>query len=433
MFLGHSDNTLLNINSAQIAFSLVNILGMLFIIGSMNAFDSIGSVSYIHADFEMFHEIYNNAKLFNLLVYLIIFLPMCFISNYLLYFANYSAEDIYNASLLIKILLIPNFLNILMTLNTKVLQIMGKYTLVMILYVVALIVHILACTIFIYALKMGIIGAGISFIFSALVLYILTVYFLYTECPPFRGKSIMAVDTANLNSSSKIYYYSRSAISSGSLYFMSELNFQLIIFLSYYLGQSSFTANSILENYMTLYYYVLIGITTPICQKVNGLLINQNIKSYINFAKASFLLAFIIASVISLVNFIMKYHICYMYVDNEEVCEKFNHIIDLYCVFIFVDWASVILNSILKGINAHIKINIVMSLFILFIFLPIGILLAFTFKYDYAGFWYACFLSMIFFLISQSIYLKGKDMKKESNKIIKSLKKNNYQNEIIFK
>jgi Na+-driven multidrug efflux pump len=432
MFLGHSDDTLVNINAAQIGFVCMYILGRTFLISSLNAFDSLGSVSFANNDLDMFHEMYNNAKLFMLLVFLIIFLPLSFTSHYILYAAGLDAQISNLASIFIRICLISNFLDLLLTLNTKVLQVMGKYTLVMCINIVALIIHIISCLIFIYTFQLGIVGAGICLGISSLFAFMISTYFVLTM-GPFKDKDIFLIDTTLLNSSSKFFYYSRSAIGSGLFFLMKEFIFYSVVFASYYLGPISLATNSILENYITLFYYVLLGITTPITQKVNYYLVNQRYLTYINFTKVSGILAAIIAAGISILNYFLKYSICKLYVHNPEVGENFAYVINIYCVVIFFDWASNILNSILKGLNLHVMINIMFSLLLIFVFLPIGILLSFTFNFGYVGLWYSIFASMIIFTIIQYGYLSSLELEVESRKIINSLKKNTYHEEILFK
>jgi Na+-driven multidrug efflux pump len=432
MFLGHSDDTLLNINSAQIGYICMCVLGMTFMISSLNSFDSLGSISYANKDIDMFHEMYNNAKLFMLLFFVIIYLPLSFTSHYILYALRFDKLAADLASTFIRICLISNFLDLLQTLNTKVLQIMGMYFLVMCIHVITLIIHIINCIIFIYNFQLGVIGAGLCVGLSSLCSSLITSYFVYTT-GAFKDRDIFLIDTTLLNSSSKFFYYSRSAIGSGIIFLIKELIFYSVVFASYYLGPVSLATNTIIENYITLFYYVLLGVTTPITQKVNYYLVNQKFSTYLNFTKVSGVLAAIIAAVISCFNYFFKYKICRLYVNNTVVAENFAHIINLYCVIIFFDWASNILNSILKGLNLHTTINVLFSLLLLFVFLPIGILLSFTFKYDYAGFWYSIFLAMILFTVIQYIYLSRLDLESESKKIIKSLKRDTYYEEILFK
>jgi MATE family multidrug resistance protein len=432
MFLGHSDDTLTNINSAQIGFICMCVLGMTFIISSLNSFDSLGSISYANNDFDMFHEMFNNAKLFMLLVFLIIYLPLNFTSHYILYALGFEKQIADLASTFMRICIVSNFLDLLQSLNTKVLQIMGKYFLVMCINLITLVIHIINCIIFIYNFKLGIVGAGICVGISSLCSFLLTSYFVYTMAP-FKDKDILLIDTTLLNSSSKFFYYSRSAIGSGLIFLIKELIFYSVVFASYYLGPISLASSTIIENYITLFYYVLLGVTTPITQKVNSYLINQKYQTYLNFTKVSGILAAIIAAVISCFNYFFKYKMCALYVDNPIVCQNFAYVINLYCFIIFFDWASNILNSILKGVNLHTRINVIFSLLLLFVFLPIGILLSFTFGFDYVGFWYSIFASMIVFTIIQYVYLSGLDLEDESQKIIKSLRRNTYHEEILFK
>src|SRR5690606_1280982 len=115
------------------------------------------------------------------------------------------------------------------------------------------------------------------------------------------------------------------------------------------------------------------------------------------------------------------------------VVENFAYVMNIYCIIIFFDWANNILNSILKGLNLHTYINIIFSLLHIFFFLPLGFLLSFTFGYDYVGFWYSIFLSMILFTVIQYLYFNKLNLEMESKKLVKVLRRNTYMEEILFK
>src|SRR5690606_4851218 len=130
-----------------------------------------------------------------------------------------------------------------------------------------------------------------------------------------------------------------------------------------------------------------------------------------------FIIAFILALIISLFNFFFKYLISFIYVNNTTVADNFAFIINIYCFMIFFDWGKHILNFILMGLNRHTVVNIISSLSHIFIFVPLGLLLTFSFKFGFAGFWYASFAHLILFTIIQLCYIKYLNIEKNVKKI----------------
>jgi MATE family multidrug resistance protein len=444
IFLGNMDTSLLSINAAQMGNVFMHIFGMLFVTGQSHAFDSLGSQAYGKKDMDLFYKIFNEAKIFSILIFLIFMLPICFTSQYILLFFGLDTQIAEQSSIYIRIGLISVFIDLFNIVHGKFLQILGFDILVMCINIIALVVHIISCICFIYTYNLGVVGAVISLAVSSGFTFLALAYFVFIYNPWYGSKSpysnpstyhfrwCINVDTDCL-SSSKFYFYAKYAISSGLFHFIKEVSFDLIVFASYFIDQISLTSNTILYNYITLIFHILIGFSVPVTQSVGYYLGKLNFKKNELFIKGTIIIAALLALFISIFNFMFKYYISRLYVANLQVAENFAYIMNIYCILIFFDWGNHILNAILKGINRHADINILSNLFLLFIFVPLGLLLSFSFKLGYAGFWYSMFSYMILFTLIQVGYLQYINIEKESHTIIKELNKLVDEEDLFFK
>ncbi len=132
MFLGHSDVGLININAAQIGILYINIFAfMLFTIGSMRSFEILGAQAYGRKDYELLCRIFDEAKIFCVLIFLMVMLPICFTSNYVLGFLGISEEMVHLSSNFIRINIISVFFILFYFLNLRFLHILGFHNLIL--------------------------------------------------------------------------------------------------------------------------------------------------------------------------------------------------------------------------------------------------------------------------------------------------------------
>jgi Na+-driven multidrug efflux pump len=135
--------------------------------------------------------------------------------------------------------------------------------------------------------------------------------------------------------------------------------------------------------------------------------------------KASVTLTIIFTIIEMVFIFVTKDCLSYLYISNDiEISNKVSHILFLFGIFIIFDNANNLCKSIINGYEQNNYFNLVISLLQIFVFIPLGLLLAFSFKLRYAGFWYSIFTSMVIsFLIGISFL--SVTMKNDSNALKK--------------
>jgi MATE family multidrug resistance protein len=418
--LGHYDPTFLQINVCSISMILIHCFGGDFSVGGMHALDSLGRQAYGKKDFDALYKLFNEARIFSLLLFLIFIFPICFNADYILYFLNFDDQFSALTGQFIKLALAAYFISLFSQVNIKMLFILGKNTIVTIINLLSLILHVIGCFTFVFAFNFGIYGVGISLIISNLTSLILTSYSIHTN-NPFPYKDAIFIDMSTL-SSSKFYLYSITGLQFGLLHFFRHLTFCAIVFACYYLDEGSLTVNTILLNYITLLYYILLGVCNFITQKLFEIIVNMSFERERKIFRGTIYVSFFLCLVVCIMNFLLKYFFYFLYVDgNENVASDFYFIANLYCFFIFFDWGSNICIAILKAMNRSQYMALVSSLLLLFIFLPSGLLLGFYAGFGIRGLWYPFFASMFIFSFIYLYFLYNLDFQKEFVKIHKEL------------
>jgi Na+-driven multidrug efflux pump len=418
VFLGR-EASLTDFKAIQIAYILVYIFGDDFALGGLQAFENLGIRAFVNKDFDMLYKIYNECKIFTILVYILLILPLCFPTDIILFYLGIDAEVTERANSFIRLLLIPILLLELSRVNVKFLEIIGYNFIGMTLNILALIVHIMASTVFIYSLQMGIIGAVISSIISSLSLFVLTCYFveLYNPC---EHRVLYIVDTDSLNSS-KFYLFMKQSVRNGILYTMKHITILTCLFFSYYFGEESLCSSIIVFNYLSMMYFFIMGFNNFLHMNLIKS-ISISLRKQIYTLKVTVYFAAALTITISFLNFIFKNWICNFYIPgNENICLNVNFILTIYSLFIFADYGYNIILTVLKVINKSGNLEIIISLLSFLLFQPLGLIVAFSLGFGILGFWYIVFLSMLVYLIIELSYLFTLNIEKEVNQAVKDL------------
>lgn len=400
--IGYTDSTLLQINAIQLGQVYIKSFGFTFCIGSIASFEYLGRDALIRKNLEGLHQIYNQAKIFSILIFIIFMLPFCYISNYMLSFVGINEELAEEAGLYVRYSLVAMFLAIFNHINFKFLQMLNHYYLAMFINVIVLFIHLIACVCFIVAFRLGVSGAGISMIFSYSMNLIISNYFL-TKYNPCENKDIFELDTESL-SSSTFYYYVKMAFPSGMINFINYIIYDFTIITAAYLSKESLCANVILLNFNSIVYLIVYCFTTPLIQNLSVYSMGKDkLKCDYNI-KMILIIAFCSGTIISILIFNFAYKLGYIFVKDELTVEYVGNVIIWYSIFLYFDWGKTILNSFIIGIDRNSSMDMICSLILVFIFLPLGMLMTFSFKLGYKGFWYCNYISMVLLTLICYLY-----------------------------
>jgi len=435
IFLGHldSEKSVLNINILQMGNIYMNIFGTIFCFGTLQAFEFFGSKLYIAKRYDLFMDIYNIAKTFCVLIFLIIILPFSFCSRFFLELFGVEPIMALQTSQFIKIELISYAFTILHFLNTKFLQIIEGHLIAMVIYLIALVIHITSCFYFILYFNLGFYGAAISSGISAFVTFVMTSFFVYLNNPHKTEDTYVFSLNSDLLNTSKFFIYCRFGIINSLYNTLHETSIELFVVLSYFIDKINFISSGISYNYVRLLNHIIVGFSVVIVNRVYKYMTNKKIEKTKFFMRNIMFIMMIIALIVSILNFLFGHYLGYIYLDNPEFNENFSFLVKIYSFVMFFDWGDSIFNYFLKGLNRHANLKIISNLSLLFIFIPVGVLLTFVFKLGFMGLWYAMWAYMIIFFFIDGIYLYSIELYKEQDKIVDSLKNYVESEDIFFK
>ena len=115
--------------------------------------------------------------------------------------------------------------------------------------------------------------------------------------------------------------------------------------------------------------------------------------------------------------FFFANYIGYIFVRDSVTADYVGNVIVWYSLFIFFDWAKTMFNSLIRGFDKNSSMDIICSLILLFIFLPLGMLMTFSFEMGYKGFWYGNYISMVILtaICGMNFFYIGFDEKKQKS------------------
>jgi len=417
-FLGHSDSSMLQANCSQIGLTMLNIVGVDLAIGSMSAFDLMGGKAFLK-DKSALIKIYHEARIFCLLIFLLLILPFGYSGDYIMYFLGMNEEISETTGNYMKISLIFVIFSILYQLNVRLMYLNMMSSEVLFTNIFLLGFHTVLCMIFITTYSMGACGAAIALSISNVFAFLITSYILSSDST-ISEESFIMVDTNSL-SSSKFYYY---AVLGSKFAFFSAVRHlprNLIIIGSLYLNWVDLTTNCMLYNYIGIFTYFIVGYGISLNKTIFNL-VGEPAKLRNYYIKIYIITGVIICFIISLFIFFSRGYICHIYIgDNfnlggviliDDVCTKISHIVGIYSVFIIFDWINNNCVAILKALNKYKTTNLVASGMQISIFLPLALILTYTYGLGYAGMWYSAFSSSLIVSIINLHYILGMDFKK---------------------
>lgn len=284
IFLSYStedsfDTVLDFFTSYHIGFILISTLGYDFILGAGEAFDRLArqAIEKENIDTGLLYKIYNEAKIYSFIIFILSTLPFGYSADYILYFLRFDEVTYTLAGNFAKLFLISVFFQIFNCINSKFLMLQGHSFLVMSTNIFVLIIHILCLLCFNYTFNMGITGCAISLIVSSVFEFLILKFYVYKYHPFDQGKDILIMDTSTLQSS-KFYIYVKYGSYSGVMNLIKKFTLNFIVLGSYYLidindntisgkdsqDKISLTTNILLVSYIMFVHEIFKSLCIPV-------------------------------------------------------------------------------------------------------------------------------------------------------------------------
>jgi MATE family multidrug resistance protein len=304
--------------------------------------------------------------------------------------------------------------------SLRYLQAMQIFRPGMIITLITAFLHFIWCYLFIYHLEFGLIGAGLAMGITQLLNFVLVTVYIHFYNPYPETHAYFPPSCFDLG---MIIEYLNLAIPSTIMFAADWIGFEILTFMSSYIGNISLAANVVLFNFISLIFMIPLGISFAVTSLVGNSIGKNKIEDAKNFSIIGVVTGMSIVGFLSILVYLFKNIIPYVYTCEENIIEIVVRLLGIYLFFSVLDAIQIIEHGILKGLGKQ-KIA---SLFCLIIMYPINIPMAYTFAfvlgYGVYGLWYSQLVSVILLTISYSIIIYFNDWDEISRKAIAKFEK----------
>jgi multidrug resistance protein, MATE family len=302
--------------------------------------------------------------------------------------------------------LIPSFIiQFYLTIFTKLLNAQQIYKPVMYINIVALCFHPLWCYIFYLKLELSIIGLGIAYTLTSLVMLICTYFYVL------RNDLLENVTFKEITWKENKFFL-KMAVECGVLSSIDTLGFEIISFLSSYLPQNQLDANICVINIYNNIYSISIGFATTMTTLVGNYMGENKPKLALKFTHMGILIDFSLTVCISLCCIFFHRYIALIYIDDKSILRISSKLIRLVGIYIIFDALQLQLCGVIRGIGLQFK-GMCVGI-ILFIFIQTGICIIFVnvLELGVYGLWFAQIICVIVASIIYYLIIKFSDCNK---------------------
>jgi Na+-driven multidrug efflux pump len=385
----------------QICVIYLNLFGFVLAIGVLFNYEGF----LLNArNVKLFYETYQSCKDNILFIFITLLIPISLISYPILsYFFDRDLDTLWivYCDFLAYSSLILLF-KLLMLLNVKVLQIHNNMRNVHLILITYFGMYVLLTWIFLFRLNNGILGLGMSLLISSIAGFLISHLFVLSVFNYFQfdfGK-LLSFDFERMKNFMLIATYK------GFFSYLEYAGYGLLVLTAYYLGDEIFITNLILFNILAIPHTLCEGFANSIRNYLLHIkTVRESYTSRKKYITCFTIVVLLVAILFSACIFYLKSYIPSLY--GVTVYDaSYDSIITLYCIFIFCDYLSIILDGYIKGKEFDSdQLSVYKGIILLVIFVPGGLFL--TVKYDLGllGIWMTIYTYMGSHFIVDLIYV----------------------------
>jgi len=419
IFIGRLNDASI-ISAIGIGTLYVNATGYVIGLGLIGAIDTYCAQCFGAKKYQLTSIYLNIGRIVTLGFFILICLPCIMLSEKVMLIIGQSPEVALHASKFSYSMIPSLFFAIQYNCSLRYLQAMQVFRPGMIITFITAFLHSIWCYLFIYHLEFGLIGAGLAMGITQLLNFTLVTVYIHFYNPYPETHAYFPPRCFNLD---MIIEYLNLAIPSTIMFAADWIGFEILTFMSYYIGNISLAANVVLFNFISLIFMIPLGISFAVTSLVGNSIGKNKIEDAKNFSIIGVVTGMSIVGFLSILVYLFKNIIPYVYTCEENIIEIVVRLLGIYLFFSVLDAIQIVEHGILKGLGKQ-KIA---SLFCLIIMYPINIPMAYTFAfvlgYGVYGLWYSQLVSVILLAISYSIIIYFNDWDEISRKAIAKFEK----------
>jgi MATE family multidrug resistance protein len=429
IFIGRLNNT--NIISAiGIGTLYVNATGYITGLGLIGAIDTLCSQSFGAKHFKLTGIYVNIGRIVSIGFFIFVCLPCIIFSENLMLFIG-QTEEVASLASEFSYSMIPSlFFAMQYNCSVRYLQAMQIFLPGMVITLITALFHSLWCYMFIFLLDFGLIGAGFAIGVTQMLNFIFVTIYIHVKNPCPESNSYFPAESFDIG---LIVDYLKLAVPSTILFAADWLGFEVLTFMSSYLGNISLAANVVLFNFITLIFMIPLGISFAVTTLVGNSIGSRDINSAKKYSIIAVVTGVSMVSVATILVLIFKSSIPYVYTSDEDIVEIVVQLLNIYVCFSIVDAIQIVEHGILKGLGKQ-KISSIICLVLLY---PVNIPVAYTFGfvmgYGIIGLWYSQLITVVLLSVSYFIVIMTCDWNEISRTCVEKFDQDNKELERKFK
>ena len=395
-----------DIISYSISILFINIIGLSFGIGIIDSLNEIemNIMPNLHQIKENPNTIilYYDCTKFYIYITFMVLSVFSYFSSSFLFLLHFNDEIIDKATLLIQISIFSNFFILMHFFNLKILKISNQFKVCDKVNILTIVLHFTFSIMLFYIIKDKIFALGISILISSFFMFIFSSFFVdeYSVVKP----TLFSFKFNSLSNFGITFY--KNATYNGLINLINYLFFAVFILLSIHLKDFEFAINSIIGNFMKMFFSVTVAIGLSYIHFHNS----QNSNSFIQNHSRVF--NYVVASMIILLSilfFFIHSSLCNIYTSDYIIMTGVESVVMLYPFFFCLECIICIFEqATISRKKMHIKFNpysVIFNLIAILIFYPITSLFAFYWEFNYSGIWICYFEFLVFKFIVYLIIL----------------------------
>lgn len=390
------------ISAIGIGTLYVNATGYVIGLGLIGAIDTLCSQSYGAKEYKLMSIYVNVGRVVSLLFFFVICVPCVIFSENAMLFIGQEPRVALMASEFSYSMIPSLFFALQFNCSVRYIQAMQHFLPGSLITMGTALLHSLWCYLFIYVLDFGIMGAGFSMGVTQLLNFILVTIYIQVKKPCPDSTLYFPKDSFDTH---MITEYLKLAIPSTIVFAADWLGFEVLTFMSSYLGNISLAANVVLFNFISLIFMIPLGLSFAVTALVGNAIGAGNVENAKKFSFIGVGIGMSIVGTLTILVIIFRHDIPYIYTPDEDVAEIVRSLLGIYVCFSVMDSIQIVENGILKGLGMQ-RISSILCLIILY---PVNIPMAYTFGFVWGwgviGLWYSQLITVVLLCLSYFIII----------------------------
>jgi MATE family multidrug resistance protein len=392
------------INGIGVANIFMNFGGFLFGLGIITSLETLCSQAYGRSNMK---ELYKWVKICNIFmtIFFALLSVLCLFSKYFIILLGQDEDIAIIGDMYIKSL-IPSFLfQFYITSYTKLLNSQQIYYPILCISSICLVLHPLWCYIFFLKMEYSIIGLGIAYNITSLIMLIL----LYTYTIKKKLYFEVGYNEISWKDCKKFLKF---GFECGILSSIDTLGFEITSFLSTYLSQAQLDANICVINIYNNIYSISIGFATTLTILIGNLMGENKPKNALRYVRLGVFMNFTLTVAISLICIFFHSYIAMIYIEDRKILKISSKLIRIVGIYIIFDALQLQLSGVIRGIGKQL-IGMCIGVAI-FIFIQTGVILSFLKLTNLGvyGIWFGQMMCVILASVVYFLILKFSDWDK---------------------